>query len=101
MILGKTAQVIEPCKCAFYDPAFLDPVNELAGITAVEYGSQRGKSGKPSHQPGARTGSVLDTQRIHHRREQPALGIDGDVPLAVFAFLARVHPRAAPFLAVS
>src|SRR6202035_1762100 len=120
-ILSKPPAAVEPCKCAFDDPASrlgfessdalrtcddLDlPFAELgdrgkqlraAVHTVGEDVTQPGKDQADVFQQRYRTVIVLDVGRVHLHSEQRAAGIGDNVTLAALHSLASIKPAWAP-----
>jgi hypothetical protein len=91
---------------AFYDldgvvKHIFCPVDQLACVAAIgEDSGDRVEAAEQAHQHGTGRHTVLDACRMHDHRQQVALRIYRDVPLAALDLLARVVAAPPPFSAV-
>ncbi len=77
------------------------PVDERARIATVGIDLGDGvEAAEQPHQHRAGRDAILDASRVYDHRQQIALRIYRDVPLAAFDFLARVVTAPPPFSAV-
>src|ERR1039458_988390 len=76
----------------------LSPIHRLAAIG--EDCGDRVETAEQAHQHGAGGHTVLDASRVHNHRQQIALRVYRDVPLAPLDLFARVITAPPPFSAV-
>ena len=123
VVLGQAAGPVEPRQAAFHDPALgehlkqvlflafynLDrvakhlfcPFDQRTGVAAIsEHLGDGIEAAEQPRQHRPRAYPVLNASRVDDHRQQVALRIDRNVPLAPFDLLARIVTAPPPFSAV-
>lgn len=79
----------------------LGPIQQTARVAAIDkHFDDTFETPIQARQHGSGPHAVLNPRRMHHHRQQVALRVDGNVPLAALDLLARIVTALPPFCTV-